>query len=138
MKSTPFDPEKDFAPIPLDKNMRQLAQELKSHGLVWQPQVGSFVWDPENTIPVPSPFPDRIYFVLNLNHFLKILGSIERMQEKLVWLPSWQQARQICLTLDIPHSQIQEKLRDNSIWSAQQETRVLYELILEKLKAVRV
>lgn len=67
--------------------------ELKAAGLVWDPQVGCFVWDPEQTIPAPSPFGNRIYFVLNLNRFLQFYQNIEELRAKLVWLPTWHQAR---------------------------------------------
>ena len=73
--------------------MCRKAGELKAAGLVWDPQVGCFVWDPEQTIPAPSPFGNRIYFVLNLNRFLQFYQNTEELREKLVWLPTWHQAR---------------------------------------------
>jgi hypothetical protein len=88
MKSTPFDPKKDYPPIPFDLKVCETAKKLKESGLEWTPHVGCFVWDEKNLIAVPSPFPNNIYFILNLNHFLKIFGQIDLMKEKLVWLPT--------------------------------------------------
>jgi hypothetical protein len=95
-KATPFKPDKDLAPIPFDMRVCEMARALKEAGLPWHIHVGCFVWDPENLIVPPSPFPNRIYFILNIHRFLEIFGSIEAMKNKLVWLPTWHQARQLC------------------------------------------
>jgi hypothetical protein len=93
MKSTPFDPHRDYAPIPFDLRVLEAARALKDAGLPWRPHVGCFVWDPDEHMPVPSPFPERVYFVLNIGRFTELLGSVEAMQEKLVWVPTWTQAQ---------------------------------------------
>lgn len=93
MKSTPFDPETDLPPIPFTHALCETALSLKKSGLPWEPHVGCFVWDPEETIPVDSPFPNRIYFILNLGHFLKFYASKAEMAQRLVWLPTWDQAK---------------------------------------------
>jgi len=95
MKATAFQSEKDLPPIPITEALCRKALELKEHGLKWEPHVGCFVWDPEETIPAPSPFGGRIYFILNLNRFLQFYSDIESMKNRLVWLPTWHQAGQI-------------------------------------------
>ena len=85
--------ESDLPPTPFGKDHRELALRLKQAGLAWKPHVGCFVWDREGLIPADSPFPDRVYFILNLGHFLRLLGTAERVRERLVWLPTWHQAR---------------------------------------------
>lgn len=92
MKPTPFDPARDYAPIPFEPAVLEAARRLKAAGLQWRPHVGCFAWDPDGYMPVPSPFPERVYFVLNLGRFTEILGSVEAMQERLVWVPTWTQA----------------------------------------------
>ena len=92
MKPTPFNPETDLAPIPFTEKHCQAASKLKKAGLLWKPHVGCFVWDPEGYIKVDSPFPERIYFILNLGHFLRLFEATKKMVEKLVWLPTWHQA----------------------------------------------
>jgi hypothetical protein len=134
MKSTPFDDHQDYAPIPFDQEICQLALQLKKKGLKWHPHVGCFVWDPEEYIPVPSPFPQRIYFILNLNHFLKIFKSIDKMIEYLVWLPTWHQARLICHELGLSRELIFKESEDSGTITVEEETIFLYKLLLKNLK----
>lgn len=91
MKSTPFDAVNDFAPIPFDNRVYQAAEGLKAAGLPWRPQVGCFVRDPEVVIPEASPFPDRVYFILNLNHFVQRFGSLDAVASRTVWIPTLHQ-----------------------------------------------
>ena len=93
MKPTPYDPREHLAPTPFDSRHRAAAVRLKEAGLPWTPHVGCFVWDRDLHIEVSSPFPSRIYFILNLNHFLKRFGTVEAIADKLVWVPTWHQAR---------------------------------------------
>lgn len=91
MKPTPFDQIDDFAPIPFDNRVYEAAERLKEAGLPFRPQVGCFVRDPEVVIPEPSPFPDRVYFILNLNHFIQRFGSPEAVASRTVWIPTLHQ-----------------------------------------------
>jgi hypothetical protein len=84
MKSKPFDPKTDLPPIPFEDSCLQLAASLKEAGLEWTPHVGCFVRDPEGRIKVESPFPSRVYFILNLGRFLQIFESIDSMKKELV------------------------------------------------------
>lgn len=93
MRAVPFNPSTDLAPMPFDEDLCVLAAALKRGGLPWRPHVGCFVWDPEALIKPVSPFPHHIYFILSLPHFVDILGSIEAIQQKMVWLPTWHQTR---------------------------------------------
>lgn len=91
-----------YSPIPFDNRLLQSALEMKRAGLPWTPEAGCFVWDPQAFINAPSPFPNRVYFILNLRRFLDIFGDIESIQDKLVWLPTWYQAAQLCRELNVP------------------------------------
>ena len=75
-------------PIPISEEILRLARGLKEGGLDWEPEVGHFVWDPNEVIESPSPFPLRVYFILNLKRFLSIFGSIDSMKSNLIWLPT--------------------------------------------------
>ena len=97
MNRMPFHPETDYAPIPFDNSVLNAAAEMKRLGLPWTPHTGCFVWDPEGRIEAPSPFPFRVYFILSLPRFIGIFGSIDAMREQLVWVPTWYQARQLCI-----------------------------------------
>lgn len=96
MKPVPFDPASDLPPTPFDQETCSLARQLKDSGLPWRPHAGCFVWDPAQWIKPPSPFPNRVYFILSLPRFVEIFGSPAAIQEKLVWLPTWHQARLLC------------------------------------------
>lgn len=134
MNPTPFNPETDFSPIPFDERHCRAALQLKEAGLPWRPHVGCFVWDREGCIEVPSPFPERIYFILNLGHFLRLLGSIEDVVQKLVWLPTWHQARQIGAKLGIEDKELSDIFSGSAVPGPGQDLPALYGKILENLR----
>ena len=63
--------------------------------------MGCFVWDPDRYIPAESPFPLRVYFILSLPRFVDIFGSPAAVAEKLVWVPTWHQARLVAERLGV-------------------------------------
>jgi hypothetical protein len=134
MKSTPFREELDLAPTPFGREHRLAAKGLKEKGLPWRPHVGCFVWDEAGVIEVPSPFPDRIYFVLNLGHFLRSFGTLEDMVEKLIWLPTWHQARLICKEMGMADMEVWEALCSAKFATVGSELLVMYDLILNRLE----
>ena len=134
MKTKRFNPAKDLAPMPFDEAVCRKALEMKKSGLVWQPHVGCFVWDPDEFIKPASPFPGRIYFILSLQRFIDIFDSIEEITAKLVWLPTWHQARLICRQLGISDETIrEEKGKDNAL-SPGEDLLHIYGLIVQALK----
>ena len=133
MKPTPFNPETDLPPIPFDPRHCQAAAQLKEKGLSWIPHVGCFVWDPDEIIEVTSPFPDRIYFILNLGHFLRIFGSLEEISEKLVWLPTYHQTRLLLEQVGVEPEEVSALLASKKIIHAGDELLMLYKLILNEL-----
>ncbi len=134
MKPIPFDPQKDLAPIVFDTHTCQLARQIKRLGIKWHPHVGCFVWDPDNTIEVDSPFPHRIYFILSLPRFIDIFGTPEAIAEKLVWLPTWHQARLLCEQLYVPNEAVANIWQDRTSFSAGEELQQIYELIIDALQ----
>ncbi len=134
MKPSPFNVQEDLPPIPFDRRHRFLAQVLKKAGLPWKPHVGCFVWDPEGHIEVGSPFPGRVYFVLNLGHFLKIFGTLDGMIESLVWLPTWHQARLLCSESGVAEGDVAAIWKGVRPLSPGDEVLALYELLLGHLK----
>jgi hypothetical protein len=128
MQPIAFDPSSDLAPIPFDDEVCELARRLKESGLPWKPHVGCIVWDHQQWINVASPFPNHVYFILSLPRFLDIFGSLPALQEKLVWLPTWHQARLLCQEYGIaPSAQPQ--------WSLpQKELAALYGRLITALE----
>jgi len=133
MKPVHFDPEKDLAPLPFDDRICHRALQIKAGGLKWQPHVGCFVWDPENYIKQDSPFPNRIYFVLSVPRFIQIFGDIEKMIEKLVWLPTWHQARLLCQGLGKPVDTVAKLWQGNDNLAPGDELLAIYQVIIDAL-----
>ena len=130
-----FNPEKDLAPMPFDERVCRQAMAMKKNGLVWRPQVGCFVWDPDEFIKPTSPFPDRIYFILSLARFIEIFDTIDQIAEKLVWLPTWHQARLVCRQLGLTDENLEIwQQRDLTSPSPVEELLQIYRLIIETLK----
>jgi len=133
MKPTPFQPETDIAPTSFERRHCEMAASLKDAGLEWTPHVGCFVWDRDRHIGVNSPFPERIYFILNLGHFVRLLGSVEDVRKKLIWVPTWHQARTLCWSMGVKDEEvfqafITEKPRPGD------ELITLYRMLLEALQ----
>ena len=134
MKSTPFDTHTDLAPTPFDERHCRLAVSLKEAGLPWRPHVGCFVYDPGRHIEVASPFPNRIYFILNLGHFLHLLGTVDDVRKRLIWLPTWHQARLLCQQFELTDEAVFELWREGRVMRAGDELLALYELLLKVLQ----
>jgi hypothetical protein len=96
--------------------------------------VGCFVWDPDKHIKAQSPFPHRIYFILSLPRFIDIFGSIEAIAEKLVWLPTWHQARLMCQQLGVPDQVVANIWQSQTPPSAGAELVKIYKLIIGALR----
>jgi hypothetical protein len=134
MTSTGFNPEKDLAPMPFDKNICHRALDMKKSGLIWRPHVGCFAWDPDKFIKPASPFPGRIYFILSLARFLDIFDTMDQIAQKLVWLPTWHQARLVCRQLGIADD-IDPKSREGiDVLTPVDELLHIYRRIADSLK----
>ena len=134
MKPIQFNPQTDLAPMAFDHQICQLALDIKRLGISWQPHVGCFVWDPDKFIAADSPFPHRIYFILSLPRFIDIFGSREAIVEKLVWLPTWHQARLLCRQLKVPDDAVAHIWQSRTPLSAGEELQNMYELIVAALR----
>ena len=134
VKPIPFNPQKDLAPVIFDIETCHLAAEIKRLGVDWQPHVGCFVWDPDSHIKVDSPFPHRIYFILSLPRFIDLFGSVEAIVEKLVWLPTWHQARLLCQRLGVPDNDVAHIWQHRASLSVGDELRQIYTLLINILR----
>ena len=133
MKPVSFNEQTDHAPLPFDRRVLTAAHGLKSKGLAWRPHVGCFVWDRQKIIPVPSPFPLDVFFILSLPRFLAIFGNMEKMQSDLVWVPTWHQGLLLCREMSLDTS----GLLEGTIGMAKpgDELLALYERIAKALPA---
>ncbi len=109
------------------------ARRLKTAGLAWQPSVGHFVWDENGLIEAASPFHDRVFFILDLKHFLRRSGTIAGLVEACVWLPTWFDAREILSRGGVPDHVVARRIAETEAIENNRERSVLYEMIAEHL-----
>lgn len=88
-----------------------LARRLKRLGLPWEPCPGHYVYDETGLIEPPSPFRARVYFILDLKHFLRRTGTLEELKVRFTWLPTWEDARNLLADLGISDEETAERLR---------------------------
>jgi len=111
---------------------------LHRAGLPWQPQAGHFVFDWNDRVRRSSPFQDRVFFVLNHDHFMRLLGGVERFRSQMVWLPLWEDMRQMLRQRGVPDEEVERQLlktnalRTNALREGN-ERLVLYQLLLSSL-----
>lgn len=110
-----------------------LARQMRDHGLPWEPAVGHFVFDETGLIDAPSPFQPRVYFILDIKHFLRRAGDIATLTSRVFWLPQWHQARALARGLGITDSTLVQRLVAERALESQSELRLLYGLISEAL-----
>ncbi len=111
----------------------QLAKEFKQYGLNWTPTVGNYMYDEHGLIEVPSPFQEKVYFILDLKHFLRHSGTIENLRDKMIWLPQWEDARMTLKQLGVGNESIIETLQMQKGLETGSERLVLYKLIHSEL-----
>ena len=110
-----------------------LAKTLRDLGLPWRPAIGQFVYDEAGLIEAPSPFQDRVFFILDLKHFLRRTGTVENLIRSMFWLPNWAEARQILRSLDVADSEVASKIQEELAIESWTELKTLYALIRNKL-----
>jgi hypothetical protein len=109
------------------------ARRLKSLGLPWSPAPGHYVFDEAGLIEPPSPFRPGVYFILDLRHFLRRSGTVERLREAMAWLPTWADARGLLRSAGVPDAAVAEALRSARAVETGTELTVLYDLIARTL-----
>ncbi|MEM7313177.1 MAG: hypothetical protein AAF497_08495 [Planctomycetota bacterium] len=112
-----------------------LARELRVAGLPWEPRAGHYVYDETGFCKQPSPFQENVYFILNYNYFMKTVGGVERFKEIMLWLPTWDDCRQLLANQGIEAEEISKFLSVNDSLESGTERFALYQLIAEKLSS---
>jgi hypothetical protein len=113
-----------FSPQDIDA-----ARRLRELGLSWFPAPGHFVFDEAGVIEQPSPFQDRVYFILDLKHFLRRTGSVDRLQSALFWLPTWHDARELLQSQGAADGEVADALKNAGGIESRSELLTLYRLI---------
>lgn len=107
----------------------ELAQLFKAYGLDWTPTCGQYVLDQSQLIECDSPFQGRVFYILDLKHFLRRSGTVERLREAMCWLPTWEQARCILRDFHVSDARVAVHLAETSAIETGTERLELYRLI---------
>ncbi len=114
----------------------ELARQLKSAGLPWEPEVGHYVFDTEGVVKPGSPFQDRVYFLLNYDCFMDRVGGVERFKEIMTWLPTWFDARKLLRRAGVSDAEVRDYLVGHQAFEQGDERLRLYELIQQNLHSL--
>ena len=112
--------------------MIEMAISFKAGGVPWRPSAGHYVLDRQSIVQRESPFQPGVYFILNLPHFMKLAGGLDSLIEKMVWLPTWEQARDILRESGLSDQSLQSILQESQSIAEANELTKLYELISER------
>lgn len=111
----------------------ELAQLFKAYGLNWVPMVGHYVLDQSDLIECDSPFQDRVFYILDLKHFLRRSETVENLAERMCWLPTWEQARELLLKYGLSNEAVAKHLQTTHAIENGTERLELYRLIEEQI-----
>ncbi len=111
-----------------------LARQMREAGLPWEPGVGHYVFDEAGLIEIASPFQDRVYFILDIKHFLRRAETVEALKAGMFWLPQWHQARKTARELGIADAMLLQHLADSGALETNAELSTLYRLIIQALQ----
>lgn len=111
----------------------ELAQLFKAFGLEWTPCPGMYVLDQSDLIECDSPFQGRVFFILDLKHFLRRAGTLEQLKDRVCWLPTWEQARRLLADMGVPPGPIAQRLIDSRALVDGTERLELYRMIEERI-----
>jgi hypothetical protein len=107
----------------------ELACQLKVAGLTWTPQAGQYAFDAENRIGPGSPFQPQVYYFHDLPCFVDYFGSVAALTYSMVWLPTFEEARERAKSL----ASIRETIEQNL--TAGTELDGLYHLIKTEIES---
>lgn len=109
---------------------RQLHRLIQPH---WTPAAGHYVYDLHDRVERDSPFQTGVYFVINYQYFMTLLGGVEAFKDAMVWLPTWQQSRQLCRELSIADEVLIRHCFNADTIADGDELAAVYRLILSTL-----
>jgi len=111
----------------------ELARSIKQAGFDWNPVPGHFVLDDDEVFHHTSPFQPHVFFILDLQHFLRYTETIDGMKRRLVWLPTWFDAREQLRLSGVTNEEILTRLQDDKAVENGRELECLLRLWLAKI-----
>ena len=107
----------------------EAARRLRRSGLAWEPRAGHYVYDETGFCKQASPFQEKVYFILNYPYFMRAVGGVERFQEIMLWLPTWDDLREVLRDFGVSDVDVASFLTEQSAIESGQERLALYELV---------
>ena len=107
---------------------------MKRQGVPWEPAAGHYVLDVDGVVQRESPFQPGVYFVLNLPHFVKLAGGAESFRERFIWLPTWDQCRELLRQSGLSDQALQSLILERDSIAKSNELLTLYELLVERCR----
>ena len=110
-----------------------LAREFQSLRLPWTPAVGHYVYDVYGKLAQISPVQDRVFLIHDCEDFIQRVGGIGPLKQLMVWLPTWNDAREILRWLGLEDADVELELVRRAAIAEGTELLALYELIAQRL-----
>ena len=107
----------------------EAARRLRRSGLSWEPRAGHYVYDATGFCKQASPFQEKVYFILNYPYFMRAVAGVERFQEIMLWLPTWDDLREVLRDFGVSDVDVASFLVEQSAIESGQERLALYELV---------
>ncbi len=107
----------------------KLSKRFRENGLSWEPRAGHYVYDETGFCQQTSPFQPQVYFILNYDYFMKAVGGVERFQEIMIWLPTWDDIRELLRSHGVSDHKVADYLREHQAIEHRRERLALYELL---------
>ncbi|MBX7246980.1 MAG: hypothetical protein K1X53_15895 [Candidatus Sumerlaeaceae bacterium] len=121
-----------------DNKTIAMARKLRDLGLAWDPAPGQYVFDDRGILHHPSPFQEGVYFILDLEHFLKSTGTMQNFRASMFWLPTWNESIEILERLGVTRQDISRNMTEQNAISNRSELMVLYHMIAAELQVTPV
>ncbi|WP_283434490.1 hypothetical protein [Neorhodopirellula lusitana] len=106
----------------------ELARSLRQRGIPWEPEAGNYVYDLTGFCKQKSPFQERVYFILNYPYFMRNVGGVDRFKEIMLWLPTWENLRDLLRVHGISDQQVSLHLAETQAIENGTERLALYQL----------
>lgn len=104
----------------------KLACQLKDSNLIWEPRTGQYVYDSQKYLRQGSPFQPHVYYLHDLSCFVDHVGSFDELSKWLVWLPTFEESRELLkLSPDVTRK-IEEAVLNS------EELNLLYKMLISQ------
>lgn len=137
MEPQPLPPEPILAHSAIRFSPREieLAHQMRALGLDWEPAPGMFVYDEEGRFPEPSPLQEHVFFILDLDLFIRLAGGYHQLKTQWTWLPAWEDGCQWLHKRGKNNAEILDRARETSVDDGLSPREALYGLIISTLQA---